>query len=128
MAKKNKHERILERAAKTLQVDLTNKKINIWLKLIALLTLVGGLSILGNVISDTVSTREITPGFYTLRIAIGIMAISISYGIIERQSWAIGLYAVIVVIGLILNPWIAVLPALIFLYLFTQQKHFKSSN
>lgn len=126
MAKKNKHERILEKAAKTLQVDLTTKKIDIWLKLIALLTLVGGLSILGNVISDTVSTRAITPGFYTLRIVIGIMAVSISYGIIERRSWAIWLYAVIVIIGFILNPWIAALPALILIYLYTQRKEFES--
>lgn len=125
MTEKNSAEDAIEETAKKLHLDLTTKNINVGLKLIALLTLVGGLSILGNIIADTVNTREIHPGFYSLRLVIGVLAIAVSYGIVEKESWSIWLYGVIVLIGFLLNPWAALLPAGILIYLYSKKESFK---
>lgn len=122
-----KIEKKTEEIAEELKIGLPKGRASLILKLISLLTLVGGLSIIGNAFADTVSPG-IDVGFYFLRVITGVIAIGVSYGIAAHKVWAPWLYAVIVITGIIVNLFIAVIPALILAYLFTQWKYFHKES
>ena len=119
---KERFEKKIEKIARELQVSLPASGLPLLLRLIALFTLIGGLSIIGGIFADIVRPPTSTPHFYFLRVIVGVLAIAISYGIIERKRWALWLYAVVVLVGLFINPLVAILPSLILLYLFSKRQ------
>jgi len=116
----------VEKVAEELKIQLPKTNLPTILKLIALFTLIGGLSIVGSVFADIVSPRT-GFGLYILRIFIGIAAIAVAYGIIERKRWAVWFYGFIVLLGLILNPAFALLPLAITVYLYFKRRLFEPS-
>jgi len=123
----NKTEQAINKAVKDLGVGLPITNAPITLKLIALATLAGGLSIIGSTLVDIVSPSPITGFFYILRLITGIMAITIAYGITEKKRWALWLYGFIVLISLVANPGLAILPGIILTYLFIHRAKFEPS-
>jgi len=116
-----------EKIADELKVTLPASGSPLPLRLIALFTLIGGLSIIGSLFADIVRPPSNTPHFYFLRIIVGLLAIFISYEIIEKSRLAIWLYGVIVIVGLFINPIVSVLPGLVLVYFIFQRHQFKSS-
>ncbi len=116
-----------EKIADELKVTLPASGSPLPLRLIALFTLIGGLSIIGSLFADIVKPPSNTPHFYFLRIIVGLLAIFISYEIIEKSKLAIWLYGIIVVVGLFINPIVSILPSLVLMYLIFQRHQFKSS-
>lgn len=124
---KEKLEEKAEEIAGELRISLPASGLPLLLRLIALFTLLGGLSIIGSIFADIVKPPSSTPHFYFIRIIVGILAIIISYEIIKKNRLALWLYAVIVLIGLFINPLVSILPGLVLLYLFFQRSLFKLS-
>lgn len=117
-----------EKIAEELKVSLPASGSPLLLRLIALFTLIGGLSIIGSLFADIVRPPSNTPHFYFIRIIIGLLAILISYEIIAKSRLALWLYAVIVIVGLFVNPIVAVLPSAVLLYLILQRHQLRPSR
>lgn len=117
----------VERVARELNVELPHTKLPTSLRLIALFTLIGGLSILGSIFADVVRPNSESFGFYMLRLIVGILAVATAYGIEGKKRWALWLYGVIVVVGLFINPFMTILPLCIFIYLYRERKFFAPS-
>ena len=124
---KNSFEGKAEKIADELKVTLPASGSPLPLRLIALFTLIGGLSIIGSLFADIVRPPSNTPHFYFVRIIVGLLAVFISYEIIEKSKLAIWLYGLIVVVGLFINPIVSILPGLVLVYLIFQRHQFKSS-
>ena len=124
---KNSFEGKAEKIADELKVTLPASGSPLPLRLIALFTLIGGLSIIGSLFADIVRPPSNTPHFYFVRIIVGLLAVFISYEIIEKSRLAIWLYGIIVVVGLFINPIVSILPGLVPVYLIFQRHQFKSS-
>ena len=116
-----------EKIAEELKVSLPASGSPLLIRLIALFTLIGGLSIIGSIFADIVRPPSNTPHFYFIRIMVGLIAIIIAYEIIERSKLALWLYAVIVLAGLFINPIVSILPGVVLGYLFIKRSYFKPS-
>jgi hypothetical protein len=118
---------IADKVSQELQINLPGKFLPAPVRLIAFFTLAGGLSIVGSLFVDIVRPGKVDVFLYFFRILIGILAIGITYGIIERKRWAIWLYGLIAVISLFTNPVLAIVPAVVFIYLFYVRSIFTPS-
>ncbi len=117
----------VEKIADDLKVSLPASGSPLLLRLIALFTLIGGLSIIGSLFADIVKPPSNTPHFYFLRIVVGLLAIFISYEIIEKSRLALWLYAVIVVVGIFINPIVTIIPGGVLIFLWLQRSYLKPS-
>lgn len=113
----------LSRLAQTLRIALPGTRLPLITRLIVVFTLIGGLSIVGSLFVDIGRpSASISSRYYLLRLVIGVIAIASAYGIIKRRQWALWLYAVITLIGFILNPITALVPGLALIYLTSQSR------
>lgn len=113
--------------AQDLQINLPKSQLQWPIRLIALFTLIGGLSIAGSSFADVFNPAEVGFLFYLLRLIASFLFIVIAYGLIKRKRWAIWLYGLLVLIGLFVNFAFSVFPALIVFYLYTQRRFFPPS-
>ena len=118
----------VEKIADELKVSLPASGLPLLFRLIALFTLIGGLSIIGSLFADIVKPPSNTPHFYFLRIIVGLIAIFISYEIIAKSRLALWLYAVVVIVGFFINPIVSILPGLVLTYLVFQRHKLKPSK
>ena len=122
-----KNESEIEKAAEELHVELPAGNLPLPLKVIALFTLIGGLSIIGSIFSDVVRPGQLSVFAYLLRLGVGVLAVAIAYGIVRRHRWALWLYGLIVAVGLFINPVVASLPLAIAVYLYLHRKYLRPS-
>ena len=125
--KENTFEKSAEKIAGELKITLPAQGSPLLLRLVALFTLVGGLSILGSLFADIVRPPTSAQHFYLIRIVTGIIAMIISYEIIQKSKLAIWLYGVVVLTGLFINPIVSIFPLAVLIYLFSQRRLFKQS-
>lgn len=124
MPEEPKTEAAIDKAIKEMGVGLPVTNEPLIFKLIALATLAGGLSIVGSTFVDIVRPDSISGFFYILRLAIGVLAIAVAYGIVQKKRWALWLYGLIVLVSLIANPGLAIIPAAILAYLSFHKNRF----
>lgn len=117
-------EKEIDEVTKTLNVVLPNGNMSVASKAIALLTSLGGISILGNILADIVRPGTTNLFYYFLRIIVGLVMVIVGYGIIKKKGWVVWLYGGISCIGLIINPVLALVPLCITAYLYHQKKYF----
>ncbi|MBI2013628.1 MAG: hypothetical protein HYS87_02270 [Candidatus Colwellbacteria bacterium] len=122
-----KAQKAVAEAAKELNIKLPLGTAPNALKLIALATLIGGLSIVGSSFIDVVNPGKTNLTLYMLRLLVGLIAIVSAYGLIEKERYSIWGYGAIVFVGAIVNPVLAIFPAIIATYLFTRRTEFKPS-
>lgn len=115
----------LEKVAEDLEVKLPKGTLPFAIRIITLIMIIGGLSILGSVFTDFSVPRNggVIINFY--RFITGVLFLVVAYGLEVRQRWSLWLYAIVVFIGLILNFSIALIPALLVIYLYTKRALFK---
>jgi hypothetical protein len=116
-----------EVVAQELNVNLPKVNLPLPIKLIAVFTLIGGLSILGGAFADIFNSNRVNISLYLLRLLGGVSFVGISYGIIKKRRSAVWLYGFLVIIGLFINPLFSFLPAAIVVYLYIKRKHFAPS-
>lgn len=121
-------EKELEKFGKALHISLPLGRGPFSIKLIALLTSLGGLSILASSLADIVSPQIVAFHFYLLRVATGIIMLLVGYGLIKRLEWSAWLYGVMSVIALYINPVLAVLPVAITMYLWYRSEYFTAGT
>jgi hypothetical protein len=120
---KNEESKLAE-AAQELHVNLPEGNLPLGLKIVAVLTLVGGLSSLGSAFADIFTFQEFALKPYLLRLIGGGIFIFISYGIVKRQNWATWLYGAMVIVSLFIQWQVAVFPAIIVVYMYLNRKYF----
>lgn len=116
-----------EEAADEMKINLPGGNLPPVLRFIVLFMLAGGLSIIGSIFADIVNPTQTNLSFYLLRIVVGGLVLTTAYGIIRMQRWAIWIYGVALLIGLLVNPIVVVLPAAVFIYLFVYRERFVPS-
>lgn len=98
--------------AGALKVALPGGNLPLVVKLIALFTVTGGLSIMGGIFGDVVRPNAIHLPTYLTRLIVGILMITVSFGIVTRKAWSLWLYGLVVVVGLFVNFAAALIPFL----------------
>lgn len=123
-------EEAIDEAAEELGLNLPkgDKSVPHSLKIIAFITLVGGLSILGGTLVDFVNPVDTNFWSHSFRIILGLTAIAIAYGLIEGKRWSIWLYGFITLLGLLINPMLAIFPLILLAYLYTQRHRLMPSK
>lgn len=116
-----------KRALDAMNVILPEGKTPLPAKLIALITSVGGLSILANALTDIITPEYVSPVFYLMRLTTGFAMMAVGYGIIKHKGWTIWVYGCITLVALVLNPILAILPGVIVLYLASLKFYFDKS-
>lgn len=116
-----------EKISSEMQIKLPGEGLPFLVRIVALVTLVGGLGIMESVFSEIVKPASASAGFYVLRIVVGITAFAISYLIVAKSRLAIWLYGLITLISIFVNPAVSLLPAILFGYLLYQKKYFQAS-
>ncbi len=125
---KSEVEEGIEEVAKDLKINIPEGSQPLPVKIIALFTLVGGLSVIGSTFSDIFSPSDISLGNYLLRLFAGFVFLLISYGIIRGELWSVWLYFLLVILGFFISSAILlVVPLIIIAYLYTQRKFFRES-
>ena len=119
-------EKKLEEVASELEVKLPKGTLPFTLKIITLIMIVGGLSILGSVFTDFVVPKSGGLILHFYRLLTGVAFLVVAYGIYDRQRWSLWLYGIIVFIGLTINFTLALVPAILVIYLYTKRKIFKA--
>lgn len=116
-------EEAIDEAAKELGVNLPKGEGSVphSLKIIAFITLVGGLSILGSTLVDFINPVDTNFWSHSFRIIIGLTAIAIAYGLIEGKRWSIWLYGFITLLGLLINPMLSIFPLILLAFLYTKR-------
>lgn len=120
-----KVEKKIEEIAVELEVKLPKGKIPLVFRIITLILLVGGLSILGSVFTDFSVPKNGGAILHFYRLITGLVFLIVAYGIDIRKRWSLWLYGTIVFIGLFLNLKFAIIPALLVFYLYTKRKMFE---
>src|SRR5258706_16209091 len=110
--------------AKQLEVALPGGNLPIEIKLIALFTLTGGLSIMGGIFGDVIRPTGTHLPTYLIRLVVGISMIVISYGIVTRKKWSLFLYGLIIIVGLYVNFIAALIPLIAVIYLIIRHNLF----
>ena len=113
----------IETVAKELKINVPNEKVSFILNIIAFFTILPALNLIASTFIDT----KISTTMYISRLILGLIAIAVAYGILEKERWAIWLYGFLAIIMLSINPIISLLPIVIVIYLYTQRRHFKIS-
>lgn len=119
----NKPENTLEKAAKELNISLPSKKVFLPFRVIAFVTLLAGINLIAGTFTDASTNLAV----YLLRIFLGLLALGIAYGILERKRWAVWLYGFLALALLFVNPVIAILPIAIVIYLNFKRNMFEIS-
>lgn len=117
----------VEEAAEELEIHLPHSNLPLPIKVIALFTLIGGLSILGSIFVDIFTPGGVGFFLYIWRIVTGAIAVFIAYGLVHKERWAVWLYGILVVVALFLNFFAALLPAAIVAYLYRERQLFRPS-
>ena len=117
-----------EKVAQELQINLPGSGLSLPIRFIALFTLIGGMSIIGSMFADIIDPSKTDIWKYLGRSVVGLFAIAVAYGIITAQRWSIWLYGLIVFIGLLINPAVALLPAVAVGYLIYRRDAFIPSR
>ncbi len=107
-----------------LHMDLPGGNVALFVKIVALLTLIGGTSVLGATFVDLFNPGHGNFWLYLLRMVSGALLLSAAYGLIKRQRWALWIYGVVVVAGALINPILAIFPAALLLYLIWRRGYF----
>jgi hypothetical protein len=113
----------VEEVAEDLKVNLPNVNLPLPLKLIALFTLIGGLSALGSAFADIFNPEDFTFKSYILRLIAGGIFVIISYGLVRKQNWSTWLYGIMVFVSLFINWPLSILPAIIVIYMYFNRKY-----
>ncbi len=118
---------VADRISKEFKVNLPGQNLPTPMRLIAFFTLIGGLSIIGSLFVDIIHPARVDISFFILRTLAGVISITIAYGIIEHKRWSIWLYSLFTVFALFSNPFLAVIPFTVVIYLYVQRKHLNPS-
>ena len=110
------------KVAKHLKIAIPGGNLPLVIKIITLFIGSGGLSLIGGIFGDIVRPPTSTPHFYLIRLIVGVSMVSVAYGIVTGKKWALWLYAAIVLLGLFINPMYAIIPLLVAIYLFYNNK------
>lgn len=121
---KTNGEKEAQEISKTLNIMLPLGSIPLPIKVIALLTYIGGLSIVASVFADIVWPQRVSWFFYFVRMLTGVLMILVGYGLIKKREWSAWLYGAISFIGLFVNPLLAILPIAITFYLYFNRTYF----
>lgn len=115
--------------AETLNINIPVRGLPQPLRLVAAFTLIGGLSIIGGLFVDIGRPEaSVSIDFYILRLIIGIIAVTAAYSMIKKNNLAIWIYGFITPTAYYLNPITALIPCLVFIYLFSQKEIFGPSS
>jgi len=125
--KESKLEHDVEEVAEELDIHLAHVDLPLPIKIIALFTLVGGLSIIGNAFVNIFALSDVNVLLYLWGLVVGVLAIFIAYGLIKKERWAVWVYGILVLVALIGNFLVAIIPAAIVVYLYTQKHFFRPS-
>lgn len=123
-----KVEHEIEAVTETLHINLPFGNIPLPMKIVALLTSAGGLSIVASIFADIVRPQDTFIHFYLLRIVTGLVMIFVGYGIIKRREWSILLYGLVSIASLLINPIASVIPIVITIYLIWNKHYFVSGK
>lgn len=115
-------EKEIEKIAEKLDVKLSNTSLPLPLKIITLIIVAGGLSILGSTLTDFIIPGSGSNILHAYRMLIGLVFLAIAYGLYDRRRWALWLYGIIVFFGIFLNFTLAIVPTLLVIYIYTQRK------
>lgn len=122
-------EAVVDEVAKDLKIGPETKANERWLpfgiRLVTLLTLLGGLAILGNAFADNYLFRPIDISFYIFRLVMGLLLILIAYGLHRRRLYAIWILGLALIPSFFANPLLAIFPALILAYLYRNRSYFR---
>jgi hypothetical protein len=122
-----KSEREVKKVTSVLDIKMPSGNMPFVLRLIIVLTLIGGLSTIGSLLvgigqpSASVESR-----LYLFRLIIGIFAIWTAYGLVRRKKWTLWAYCAIAFFGFILNPITALVPGAVVVYLLSIRKQLTS--
>lgn len=116
-----------EKAADELKINLPGANLPPVLRFLVLFMLAGGISIIGSILADIANPNQINATVYILRIVVGSLVITTAYGLIKLQRWAIWIYGMAIIIGLIVNPLVTILPLAVLVYLFFEREKFTAS-
>ncbi len=105
------------KVAGQLKITLPGGSLPIEVKLIALFTLTGGLSIIGGIFGDVIRPTGTHLPTYLIRLVVGVSMIALAYGIVTRRKWSLLLYGLIVIMGLYVNFIAALIPLVAVVYL-----------
>lgn len=118
-------EHVVEEIAEDLQVALPAETSNPFgVRFVTLLTLLGGIAIVGGVFADSYSLHQPHIGFYFFRLIVGCLLIFIAFGLNHRKLFAIWLFGLVAVLGWQLNPITSLLPILAVAYLYKKRALF----
>lgn len=118
----NMKDETVEKIAHDLHADLPEGRLPVLVKIIALLLSIGGLSISASVFTDFVSPREATIFTQIGRLIVGLVMITVAYGIFRRKRWSLWLYGLVIFIGLFVNFRLILIPLATFIYLYVHRK------
>jgi len=113
---------VADRISKEFKVNLPGENLPTPVRLIAFFTLIGGLSIIGSLFVDIIHPAKVDVSFFILRTFAGVISIIIAYGIIEHKRWSIWLYALFTIFAVFSNPFLAIIPLGVVVYLYTQRE------
>lgn len=116
------NEKKIEKIAEKLDVNLSKTSLPLPVKVITLIIVAGGLSILGSTLTDFIIPNSGSNILHVYRMLIGLVFLAIAYGLYDRRRWALWLYGIIVFFGIFLNFALAIVPTLLVIYLYTQRK------
>jgi len=119
-------EKIVTKVARDLELFIPKTREPLAVKIIALFTLAGGLSLLGSTFTD-IFGLNVSMSVYILRALMGFIAMAIAYGLVRGMRWTIYLYAIVVLVAIMVNPKFSVLLAVILVYLVYNRKYLKKS-
>ncbi len=115
----------LEEITEDLNVQLPHTNLPLLVRIIILLMLVGGLSIVGGSVADLFNPVDVSVRRYLARVGTGIALITISVGMVKRKRLAVWAYAALVALGMGVNPIVAIVPAGIVVVLYRYRRYFE---
>jgi hypothetical protein len=122
-------EQVVEQVADDLDIKLpSEKQFPFGIRLVILLTLLGGVAIVGNIFADSYSFQPISISFYIFRLIMGLLLVLIAYGLHQRRLFAIWILGFTTIISFISNPFLAILPIATLIYLYTKRKLLKQTK
>ncbi len=121
-------EKKVEEISKTLNISIPENNLPLPIRIISLLSALGGLSIVASILADIVSPQEMLLPFYILRLITGLLMLSIGYGMMKKREWSLWLYGGVSVVSFAINPVVALLPIGITIYLYHRRSFFSGGT
>ena len=116
----------LEEIAEELQLIIPKSHKSMGVRVVALLSLVGGVGILSAAITDIFSYKV----SFIIRLAsgaTGFIFLAIAYGLIKKRRWAIWLWGLVSLVAAFSNPASAIILVAIFVYLWIKREDLRES-